>query len=85
MNFDDATEYRRRMVEEFGFSREEAEMHTTFARSYLAEPLLLGGTVIGVLYFFSSEPQVFPLAARGSDLASKGQDFVDVLKTVSIV
>jgi len=85
VNFDDATEYRRRMVEEFGFLRQETEMHTTFARSYLAEPLLLGGTVIGVLYFFSSEPQVFPLAARESDLASKAQDFVDVLKTVSIV
>jgi hypothetical protein len=85
VNFDDATEYRRRMVEEFGFSREETEKHTKIARSYLAEPLLLGGTVIGVLYFFSSEPQVFPLATRRMNLSLTGPDFVDVLKIVSIV
>ena len=85
VNFDDVAEYRRRMVEEFGFSREETEKHTTIARSYLAEPLHLAETVIGVLYFFSSEPQVFPLAAGRMDLRSTGRDFVDVLKIVSIV
>jgi hypothetical protein len=85
VNFADANEYRRRMVEEFGFSKEEAERHTTIARSYIAEPLFLGPKIIGVLYFFSSEPQVFPYAADASDLKSDTQDLVDLLKTVSIV
>ena len=85
VNFDDVPEYRRRMVEEFGFTREEAEMHTRVAKSYLAEPLRLSGTIIGVLYFFSTEAQVFPFASSQSHLESQAQDFVDVLKTVSII
>ena len=85
VNFSDVHDYRRRMVLEFGFSRAEAEKHTTIAQSYIAEPLLLAGTLIGVLYSFLTEPQVFPHAARNSDLGSKGQDLVDLLKTVSIV
>jgi hypothetical protein len=84
-NFEDVTEYRRRMVQEFGFTHEEAEAHTTVARSYLAEPLLLSGTIIGVLYFFSPEAQVFPIAASASNLENRAQDFVDLLKTISIV
>jgi len=85
VNFADVHVYRKRMVEEFGFSRAETERHTTFAKSYIAEPLMLGPNVIGVLYFFSSEAQVFPHAAREADLTSKAQDLVDLLKIVSIV
>jgi hypothetical protein len=85
VSFQDAAEYHRRMVEEFGFTRDETKLHTTLGRSYIAQPLMLGSTVIGVLFFFSSEPQVFPIAARGSDLRARAQDFVDLLKTVSIV
>jgi hypothetical protein len=85
VNFADVAEYLRRMVEEFGFSKEEAERHTTIARSYLAEPLSLGPKIIGVLYFFTSEPQVFPYAARDSDLSSDAKDLIDILETISIV
>ena len=85
VNFSDLDDYRRRMVEEFGFSRKEAEKRTTIARSYIAEPLILGLDLIGVFYFFSSEPQVFPHAARDSNLSSNAQDLVDLLKTISIV
>jgi hypothetical protein len=85
VNFSGADDYRVRMVREFGFSRKEAEMHTTIARSYIAQPLLLGSDIIGVLYFFSAEPQVFPHAARGSNLSSSAEDLVDLLKTVAIV
>ena len=85
VNFSDVDEYRRRMVEEFGYSNAEAEGHTTVARSYMAEPLALGGEVVGVIYFFSPEPQVFPHAARDSNLSSSAQDLVDLLKTASIV
>ncbi len=68
VNFADNDEYRRRMVKEFGFSKAEAESHTTIARSYIAQPLVLNELAdnarrtVGVLYFFSTEPQVFPHA-----------------------
>jgi hypothetical protein len=38
-------------------------------RSEITEPLLVNGTIVGVLYFFSSESEVFPAAA--TDLSSK--------------
>jgi len=68
------------MVEESGFAKGEAESHTTIGRSYLAEPLFHGPKVIGVLYFFTSEPQVFPYAAGECDLASDAKDLIDILK-----
>jgi hypothetical protein len=85
VNFANIAQYRHRMVQEFGFSATETERHTILAKSYLAHPLVLGPKVIGVLYFFSTEPQVFPHGARESDLDSLGQDVADLLKTVSIV
>lgn len=85
VNFLDLSEYRRRMIEEFGFSSREAERHTTTARSFIAEPLKAETKVIGVLYFFSTEPQVFPHAARNSIIYSQAEDLVDLLKTVSII
>jgi hypothetical protein len=85
VSFADTQEYQQRMVEEFGFSRPEAERLTTVAKSYIAEPLMLGSEVMGVLYFFSTEAQVFPHAARGVPLASHAQDLVGLLKTVSII
>jgi len=85
VNFSDEYEYRRRMVEEFGFSMEQADSRTTIARSYIAVPLFLNSRVVGVLYFFSTEPQVFPHAARESNLAESAQDLVAILRTASIV
>lgn len=85
VNFADEAEYRNRMVEEFGFSKEEAELHTAIARSYIAIPIITESRIVGVLYFFSTEPQVFPIAASDSNLMEKTQDLLDVLRTASIV
>jgi hypothetical protein len=91
VNFADYAEYQERMVEEFGFSDEEAKRHTKIARSYVTEPLVLSRQldnteeVVGVLYFFSAEPQVFPHAARQTDLTSQAKDIVQLLKTTAIV
>lgn len=85
VNFADEAEFRNRMVEEFGFSKREADAHTKIARSYLAVPMINGSEQVGVLYFFSTEPQVFPNAARDSDLEAQAKDVLDVLKTASIV
>lgn len=85
VNFSDETEYRNRMVKEFGFSKKEADSRANIARSYLAVPLIIASRPVGVLYFFSTEPQVFPIAARDSDLEAQAKDVLDVLKTASIV
>jgi hypothetical protein len=85
VNFSTRSEYLERMVQEFGFSLTEAVLHTTVARSYIAEPLMIGPQLVGVLYFFTTEAQVFPLAAREADLPAKGQDIVELLKTIALV
>jgi GAF domain-containing protein len=74
VNFRTAEEYRERMVGEFGYRREEADEHTKAARSYLAVPIGPPGRTIGILFFQSTEPQVFPIAAddeRLNDCAEK--------------
>jgi transcriptional regulator with GAF, ATPase, and Fis domain len=68
VNFRDEADYRKRMVEEFGFTRVEADSHTKKARSYLAFPMKRSGNLVGVLYFFSTEPQVFPVASERAEL-----------------
>jgi hypothetical protein len=73
------------MVEELGFSNEEAKAHTAIARSYITEPLVLDSRIAGVLYFFSTGPQVFPHAARQSNLTSHAQNLVELLETAAIV
>jgi GAF domain-containing protein len=62
------------MVSEFGFSRQEVAKHTMEARSYLAQPVRIGERVVGIVYFFSTEPQVFPLAAEESTMESVGRE-----------
>ena len=56
------------MVTEFGFLPEEAKGHTTSARSFLAQPINSEGKMIGILYLFSMERQVFPSAAEPHEL-----------------
>lgn len=85
VNFADEAEYRNRMVDEFGFSKEEAALHTAIARSYIAIPIVKESLIVGVLYFFSTEPQVFPAAARDVNLMEQTKDILDVLRTASIV
>ena len=68
------------MVEQFGFSREEAERHTTAARSYMAVPIRSAGDVVGVMYFFSTEPQIFPHVASETMLDQNAAFIVGLLR-----
>lgn len=85
VNFRDRSEYDHRMVAEFGFAPEDVQQHTTSARSYLAAPLHDGGRLVGVLYFFSTEPQVFPVAADRGQLARAGQEVLRLLRVAEIL
>jgi hypothetical protein len=85
VSFADVGEYKARMVSEFGFLKEEAESHETRARSYIAQPILVRSEVVGVLYFFSLEPQVFPIAAREANLPGRAKDLANLLKVISLV
>jgi hypothetical protein len=85
VGFADMGEYREAMVRDFGFTPEEAEKHTTSARSYLAFPLRAEEEVVGVLYFFTTEPQVFPRAADREQLESGARDIVRLLELVTFV
>jgi GAF domain-containing protein len=85
VNFPTATEYYDRMVEEFGFTPEEASRHTTTARSYLAMPLVDEGRTIGVLYFFSTEPQTFPIAADDGRLREAAATITGLLRVAEVI
>jgi GAF domain-containing protein len=85
VNFRSVEEYQRRMVAEFGFTREETASHTLTGRSYLAYPILHQGITIGVLYFFSTQPQVFPRAADPTELQQSAENIFGVLRTAGIL
>jgi len=85
VNFRDRSEYDHRMVAEFGFAPEDVKRHTTTARSYLASPLRDGGRVVGVLYFFSTEPQVFPIAADQGQLTRASEEVLRLLRVAEIL
>jgi GAF domain-containing protein len=85
VNFRTDAEYRKRMVEEFGFSRAEAERHTKAARSYLAFPIINSGEVVGVMYFFSTEPQVFPIATDRAVLERNAEVIAGFLRAAEIL
>jgi hypothetical protein len=85
VNFASEEEYFSRMVREFGFSESETRTHSKTARSYLAHPLRSDGVVIGVLYLFTTEPQVFPYAADATHLSGVAEDLVGLLKVVALI
>jgi hypothetical protein len=83
--FADKQDYAEAMVREFGFTSSEAKSHTDTARSYLAFPLHHRSRVVGVLYFFTPEPQVFPLAAKISHLKRTAEEIVNYMKLADLV
>lgn len=85
VNFRTAEEYRDRMVQEFGYTPDEASRHTTTARSYLAIPLVDEKRVIGVLYFFSTEPQTFPIAANEDRLRETAATIAGFLRIAEVI
>jgi hypothetical protein len=85
VNFRSQSEYRARMVMEFGYTAEEVDRHTTSARSHMAHPLMVSGDIVGVLYFFSTEPQVFPLAASPEHVCKAGNTVLSLLQAAEIL
>lgn len=84
-NFSDEEDYRRRMVTEYGFTRSEVDRHTEAARSYIACPIMSGSDMVGVLYFFSTEPQVFPRAADTVKLRETADVVAGFLRAAEIL
>jgi GAF domain-containing protein len=85
VGFADEKEYLAEMIRGFGFTVEEAERHTKSARSYLAVPLKHRGAVLGVLFFFTNEPQVFPRALSVDRIKQVADSIVDLVKVVGLV
>ena len=85
VNFADTTDYIESMVREFGFTQAETEGHTKTARSYLAFPLHHRSQIVGVLYFFTTESQVFPRAARVERLEEVAREIVNYVKLLRIL
>ena len=82
VDFASREEYLKSMVKEFGFTKAETDMHTSSARSYLAYPIKRSEKMIGVIYFFSTEPQVFPLSANLDSLNKLSCDLSEILSLV---
>lgn len=69
VNFASEAEYHEKMVRDFGFSKDQTAHHSQTARSYYACPIKRdNATVIGVLYIYSSEPNIFPARLAVGDL-----------------
>jgi hypothetical protein len=84
VDFADRNEYSAAMVREFGFTKEETEKHTNSARSYLAYPIKKSEKFIGIIYFFSVEPQVFPKTVDLKTLERLSNDFEEILNLVNL-
>ena len=84
VDFADEEEYQFAMIREFGFTKREADSHTKTARSYHAYPLKNDNLLVGVLYFFTTEPQVFPRAAEGVGLEGFAREIVNYLKLAQL-
>ncbi|MGH9428923.1 MAG: GAF domain-containing protein, partial [Terriglobia bacterium] len=85
VNFGSLAEYEERMVTEFGFTPKEVQEHTQQARSYWAEPVVARGQMVGVMYLFSTELQVFPCAAEKSSLEGAAREIAAFLEGARLV
>src|SRR5690606_2222037 len=81
VNFLNSHEYEERMVREFGFSIAEMHYHSKSSRSYLAHPISDDTRVRAVLYFDTTELQVFPHAANEEVIARAARTIRDHLYT----
>lgn len=85
VDFADEEEYQEAMVRDFGFTTQEAERHTKTARSYLAFPLHHNDKIVGVLYFFTRAPKVFPRAADVTRLEDVAREIVNYMKLAQLI
>lgn len=60
------------------------KQHSRNARSYLAYPLYKEEDIVGVIYFFSTEPQVFPRAAPDLRLEATADAVLALLNAAGI-
>lgn len=85
VEFADQKDYQASMVKNFGFTKKETASHTSSARSYLAYPIKREKEIIGVIYFFSTEPQIFPTAADAASLDNLSEELAGLLRIVGFV
>jgi len=85
VNFASSSEYEHCMVREFGFSPSEVATHTRDARSYWAQPVFSRSQLVGVMYLFSTEIQVFPHAADPAILEAAARQIAACLESAGIV
>ena len=85
VNFIGEDEYNQRMVSEFGFTKDEVAKHTKEARSYYAYPILMNNDVIGILYLFSTEPQVFPRTISQEKIQNAANQIIELLEVANIL
>jgi hypothetical protein len=85
VNFATEAEYEDRMVREFGYPPAEIAKHTKEARSYWAQPVYSNRQMIGVIFLFSTEAQVFPLAVNPEALQSKADEIAAYLEGAGII
>jgi hypothetical protein len=85
VNFNSQTDFEEKMIKEFGFDEEDLNRVSKDARSYYAYPIEFNEQVIGVLYLFSTEYQVFPKAIDSSRIKGISKDIALLLHTARIV
>ncbi len=85
VNFATEAEYEERMTREFGFLPAEVAKHTRDARSYWAQPVFSKGRLVGVIFLFSTEVQVFPLAVDPAVLESTANEIAAYLEGADMI
>ena len=85
VNFATEAEYDERMAREFGYLPAEVAKHTKEARSYWAQPVFAKGYIIGVIFFFSTEVQIFPVAADGAKLGEAANEIAAYLDGAGVI
>ena len=85
VNFNSQTDFEEKMVKEFGFNKEDMKTVSKDGRSYYAYPIEFKEEVIGVLYLFSTEYQVFPRAIDITKIRAVSKDIALLLNTARIV
>jgi len=85
VTFSTVEEYNYRMINDFGFTKNEIKNHTFSARSYFAAPFKSQEQLIGMIYLFSKEPQVFPKAIEMAKFYKEASHVLDILKIGKII
>jgi GAF domain-containing protein len=85
VNFASEDDYTDRMIREFGYTKNEMLTHTRAARSYWAEPVYARNKLIGVMFLFSTEIQVFPYSVQSHHMRAHAREISSYLEGAEIV